>query len=82
MFILSGIYTWVHFAVAPAITDGRNIYVLFANGIVRIDIAIRPVHAIDYIYATILVKNAGSLPSVLGTSAPSFSICRNSAMIC
>lgn len=29
----------------------------FANGIVRIDIAIRPVRAIDYIYATILVKN-------------------------
>jgi hypothetical protein len=29
----------------------------FANGIVRVDIAVRPVHAIDYIYATILVKN-------------------------
>jgi hypothetical protein len=29
----------------------------FANGIVRIDIAVRPVRAIDYIYATILVKN-------------------------
>jgi hypothetical protein len=29
----------------------------FASGIVRIDIAIRPVRAIDYIYATILVKN-------------------------
>lgn len=29
----------------------------FANGIVRVDIAIRPVRAIDYIYATILVKN-------------------------
>ena len=29
----------------------------FANGIVRIDIAIRPVRAIDYIYATILVQN-------------------------
>jgi hypothetical protein len=29
----------------------------FANGIVRIDIAIRPVRAIDYVYATILVKN-------------------------
>ena len=29
----------------------------FANGIVRIDIAMRPVRAIDYIYATILVQN-------------------------
>lgn len=29
----------------------------FANGIVRVDIAVRPVRAIDYIYATILVKN-------------------------
>jgi len=29
----------------------------FAQGIVRIDIAIRPVRAIDYIYATIRVKN-------------------------
>ena len=29
----------------------------FANGIVRIDIAVRPVRAIDYIYATILVEN-------------------------
>jgi len=29
----------------------------FANGIVRIDIAIRPVRAIDFIYATILVQN-------------------------
>ncbi|MFN7963278.1 MAG: hypothetical protein U0002_18600 [Thermoanaerobaculia bacterium] len=29
----------------------------FANGIVRIDIKVRPVRAIDYIYATILVKN-------------------------
>jgi hypothetical protein len=29
----------------------------FANGIVRIDIAIRPVRAIDYVYATILVQN-------------------------
>jgi hypothetical protein len=29
----------------------------FANGIVRIDIAVRPVRAIDYIYATILVQN-------------------------
>lgn len=29
----------------------------FALGIVRVDIAVRPVRAIDYIYATILVKN-------------------------
>lgn len=29
----------------------------FANGIVRIDIKLRPVRAIDYIYATIFVKN-------------------------
>ncbi|WP_261565091.1 hypothetical protein [Frankia gtarii] len=29
----------------------------FANGIVRVDIAIRPVRAIDYINATILVRN-------------------------
>ena len=28
-----------------------------ALGIVRIDIAVRPVRAIDYVYATILVKN-------------------------
>jgi hypothetical protein len=29
----------------------------FANGIVRVDLAIRPVRAIDFIYATILVQN-------------------------
>jgi hypothetical protein len=29
----------------------------FASGIVRVDIGVRPVRAIDYIYATILVKN-------------------------
>lgn len=29
----------------------------FANGIVRVDIGIRPVRAIDYIYSTIFVKN-------------------------
>jgi hypothetical protein len=29
----------------------------FAQGIVRIDIAVRPVRSIDYIYATIRVKN-------------------------
>jgi hypothetical protein len=29
----------------------------FANGIVRIDIAVRPVRAIDFVYATILVQN-------------------------
>lgn len=52
-------------ALVPS-TDGKdpaffvNVYSTqadFANGIVRIDIAIRPVRAIDYIYATILVKN-------------------------
>jgi hypothetical protein len=29
----------------------------FATGIVRIDVALLPVHAIDYIYATLLVQN-------------------------
>jgi hypothetical protein len=29
----------------------------FANGIVRVDIALRPVRAIDFVYATLLVKN-------------------------
>ena len=29
----------------------------FANGIVRIDVAVRPVRAIDYVYGTILVQN-------------------------
>ena len=29
----------------------------FANGVVRVDIAVRPVRAIDYIYARILVQN-------------------------
>jgi hypothetical protein len=29
----------------------------FGNGIVRVDIALRPVRAIDYVYATILVRN-------------------------
>jgi len=29
----------------------------FAQGIIRIDIAVRPVRAIDYVYATIRVKN-------------------------
>ena len=52
-------------ALVPS-TDGKdpafavNVYSTqadFANGIVRIDLAIRPVRAIDYIYATILVKN-------------------------
>lgn len=52
-------------ALVPS-TDGKdpaffvNVYSTqtdFANGIVRIDIALRPVRAIDYIYATILVKN-------------------------
>jgi len=52
-------------AIVPS-TDGTdpaflvNVYSTqadFAIGIVRVDIAIRPVRAIDYIYATILVKN-------------------------
>lgn len=52
-------------AIVPS-TDGKDpsftvaVYSTqadFANGIVRVDIAIRPVRAIDYIYATILVKN-------------------------
>jgi enamine deaminase RidA (YjgF/YER057c/UK114 family) len=52
-------------AIVPS-TDGKDpsfkvdVYSTeadFANGIVRIDIAIRPVRAIDFIYATILVQN-------------------------
>lgn len=52
-------------AIVPS-TDGKDpshrvdVYSTqddFANGIVRVDIAVRPVRAIDYIYATILVKN-------------------------
>jgi hypothetical protein len=52
-------------ALVPS-TDGKdpaflvNVYSTqadFAIGIVRVDIAIRPVRAVDYIYATILVKN-------------------------
>ncbi len=52
-------------ALVPS-TDGTdpaflvNVYSTqldFAQGIVRIDIAVRPVRAIDYIYATIRVKN-------------------------
>jgi hypothetical protein len=52
-------------AIVPS-TDGKDpaftvaVYSTqadFANGIVRIDIAIRPVRAIDYVYATILVRN-------------------------
>ena len=52
-------------ALVPS-TDGRDPAFLAsvyssqndaALGIVRIDIAVRPVRAIDYVYATILVKN-------------------------
>jgi hypothetical protein len=52
-------------AIVPS-TDGKDpaftvdVYSTendFALGIVRVDIAIRPVRAVDYIYATILVKN-------------------------
>jgi hypothetical protein len=51
-------------AIVPS-TDGKdpafkvNVYSSqtdFAQGIVRVDIAIRPVRAIDYVYATILVQ--------------------------
>lgn len=51
-------------AIVPS-TDGKDPSFLvdvyssqadFAQGIVRVDIAIRPVRSIDYIYATILVK--------------------------
>jgi hypothetical protein len=42
----------------PAFTvDVYSTQADFAQGIVRVDIAVRPVRAIDYIYATILVKN-------------------------
>jgi hypothetical protein len=46
-------------------TDGRdpafkvNVYSSkddFSKGIVRVDMAVRPVRAIDYIYATVLVQ--------------------------
>jgi hypothetical protein len=52
-------------ALVPS-TDGKdpaflvNVYSTqqdFAQGIVRVDIAVRPVRAIDYIYATIRVRN-------------------------
>lgn len=52
-------------AIVPS-TDGKDpSYVVdvystqqdFAQGIVRIDIAVRPVRSIDYIYATLRVKN-------------------------
>jgi hypothetical protein len=52
-------------AIVPS-TDGKDPAYLvdvystqqdFAQGIVRIDIAVRPVRSIDYIYATIRVKN-------------------------
>jgi len=42
----------------PAFTvDVYSTQLDFAQGIVRIDIAVRPVRSIDYIYATIRVKN-------------------------
>jgi hypothetical protein len=52
-------------AIVPS-TDGKDpafkvdVYSTeadFANGVVHVDIAVRPVRAIDYIYATILVEN-------------------------
>jgi hypothetical protein len=51
-------------AIVPS-TDGKdpaykvNVYSSqtdFAQGIVRVDMAVRPVRAIDYIYATVLVQ--------------------------
>lgn len=39
------------------IVDVYSTQLDFAQGIVRIDIAVRPVRAIDYVYATIRVKN-------------------------
>lgn len=39
------------------IVDVYSTQLDFAQGIVRVDIAVRPVRAIDYIYATIRVKN-------------------------
>ena len=45
-------------ALDPAfVVDVYSTQTDFAQGIVRIDIAVRPVRAIDYIYATIRVKN-------------------------
>jgi len=39
------------------IVDVYSTQLDFAQGIVRVDIAVRPVRAIDYVYATIRVKN-------------------------
>lgn len=39
------------------IVDVYSTQLDFAQGIVRVDIAVRPVRAVDYIYATIRVKN-------------------------
>ena len=41
----------------PFLVDVYSTQQDFAQGIVRIDIAVRPVRAIDFIYATIRVKN-------------------------
>lgn len=41
----------------PFLVDVHSTQADFGNGIVRVDIAIRPVRAIDYINATILVRN-------------------------
>ena len=41
----------------PFVVDVYSTQQDFAQGIVRIDIAVRPVRAIDFIYATIRVKN-------------------------
>ena len=43
---------------SPAFTvDVYSTQLDFAQGIVRVDIAVRPVRSIDYIYATIRVRN-------------------------
>jgi hypothetical protein len=41
----------------PFVVDVYSTQLDFAQGIVRIDIAVRPTRAIDYVYATIRVKN-------------------------
>jgi tail sheath protein len=41
----------------PFTVDVYSTQADFDNGIVRVDLAVRPVRAVDYIYATILVQN-------------------------
>ncbi|HKJ67556.1 MAG TPA: phage tail sheath C-terminal domain-containing protein, partial [bacterium] len=63
--IISFLTQWEKDGALVPSTDGQDPAFLvdvyssqtdFAQGIVRVDIAVRPVRAIDYIYATILVK--------------------------